>query len=460
MIAVIAMRDFRGFIRDGRLPWLGGLALLLLIVSIAVGWRLQSDTAAERAATEEKGYATWVGQGPKNPHSAAHLGMHVFKPEPPLALFDPGLEPFAGQTVWLEAHKQNDFGFRPAQDATGLRRFGDLSAAYVLQLLAPLILVLIGFDALAGEREQGTLRQLASLGVAPSRLLWGKALAIGAAAAALLAPAVVLSLIALYQAAAVGALADNLARLGWIAIGYGLYLGTFLFVTLAVSAAAPRARGALVALLAIWTVATIVVPRAASEAAHAALPTPTRIDFMNALGVDLRAAQNKALEDNFHVKNASQLPMEEAPRALRVDDHAGYVVFDKHYNGLWDLFERQRHLQEWLGLASPLVALRGLSTSMAGVDLAHQRSFATAAESHRRLIQDTMSDNRIAAGGSEAYNYQASPELWAKVPPFRYEGPSSAEALASSWPNLVTLAAGFALSLLAAVVAARHLRPF
>lgn len=458
MIAVIAKKDLRGLIRDGRLPFVGGLALILLFTSIAAGWRLQSETAAERATVQERGYETWVKQGAKNPHSAAHLGMHVFKPEPPLALFDPGLEPFVGQSVWLEAHRQNDFGFRPAQDATGLRRFGDLSAAYVLQILMPLVIVVLGFDALAGERESGTLRQLASIGVAPGRLLWGKALAIGGASAALLIPALVLSLIATFQAATAGVVADNLARLIWLFVGYSLYLGTFLFVTLAVSISAPNTRIALVASLAIWATITIVVPRAASEAAQAYLPTPSRMDFDSALSVDLDAAQHKAYEENFHVSSWQQLPAEESGRALRIDDHAGYGVFDKHYGTLWDLFERQQRLQEWLGIASPLVALRSVSVSMAGTDLAQLRRFAVAAEAHRRLIQDIMSSERMAHP-AEGYNYQAPAELWAKVPPFRFTELESAEAVAHCWKELTALSVAFGLSLLAATVTARRLSP-
>jgi ABC-2 type transport system permease protein len=48
----------------------------------------------------------------------------------------------------------------------GLRSgFGELTGATVLQLLVPLLIVMLSFDALAGERESGTLRQLMSLGV-------------------------------------------------------------------------------------------------------------------------------------------------------------------------------------------------------------------------------------------------------------------------------------------------------
>lgn len=459
MIAVIAAKDFRGFVRDGRLAFVVGLSLVLLIAAIVAGWRLRNDTAAERDAAQDKGYETWLSQGPKNPHSAAHLGMHLFRPDPPLALLEPGLEPFVGQVVRLDAHRQNDFGFRPAQDATGLRRFGDLSAAFVLQTLAPLLVILLGFDALAGERENGTLRQLASLGVGPSRLLLGKALAIGAAAAAALLPALALSLAALAEAAASDALADTIARLGWIALAHGLYLGAFLFVTLAVSAAAATSRTALVVLLAIWTATAIIVPRAASEGAHALAPTPSRAAFATALQAEVAAAARKVFEENFHATGWSQVAPEDSGLALRLEDQSGYAVFDRHYDRLWELFERQRRLEETLGAISPLVALRGLSAAMAGTDLTHQRAFATAAETYRRLIQDKMSGDRIAHGGALGYNYQAPPALWAEVPPFRFEGPTSAATLARRWPALASLAAAFILSLLAAAFAAHRLRP-
>jgi ABC-2 type transport system permease protein len=174
---------------------------------------------------------------------------------------------------------------------------------------------------------------------------------------------------------------------------------------------------------------------------------------------EISAAKSKAYEEVFHVKSWKDLPPEESGKALQLDDHVGYGVFDKFYNRLWDLFEKQQLLQERLGAVSPLVALRSLSTAMAGTDLAHQRDFATAAERHRRLIQDMMSEDRIAHGGAEGYNYQAPPELWAKVPPFRYSGPTSEDALVRRWGNLATLAVGLALSFIAAVVATRRLRP-
>lgn len=47
----------------------------------------------------------------------------------------------------------------------------------MLQIFAPLLVIVLGFNAFAGEREQGTLRQALSQGVAARALLWGKSAA-------------------------------------------------------------------------------------------------------------------------------------------------------------------------------------------------------------------------------------------------------------------------------------------
>jgi ABC-2 type transport system permease protein len=168
MIAIIAAKDLRELARDGRLLWAGGLVVVLMLVALAVGWNRYAEVSSERSAGQALDYDAWLQQGYRHPHDAAEQGMHVFRPEPPLAVVDPGIEPFVGSTVWLQAHRQTELKFRPAQDATGLQRFGNLSPAWLLQVLFPLLIIIVGFNAMSGERERGTLRQLLSLGV-PTR---------------------------------------------------------------------------------------------------------------------------------------------------------------------------------------------------------------------------------------------------------------------------------------------------
>lgn len=238
-ITLIAARDFRELWRDGRLLWAGGLIVVLLLTALAVGWQRQAALQAERVTAQALDYDDWLAQDARHPHDAAHQGMHVFKPEPPLSIVDPGIGPYVGSTLWLQTHRQSETKFRPAQDATGLQRFGTLSGAWVLEVLGPLLVIILGFNAFAGEREQGTLRQVMSLGVSARTLLAGKAVALASSIAILLLPAALSgAAAALYQSES-SRLADTIARLSSLFLGYAAYVGIWVFVVLAVSARAP-----------------------------------------------------------------------------------------------------------------------------------------------------------------------------------------------------------------------------
>src|SRR5690606_31590324 len=119
----------------------------------------------------------WLGQGEKDPHTAAHYSVYAFKPAPALAALEQGVEPCVGQAIWLEAHAPNDALYRPQGDASALQRMASIGPAGLIIGFAPLVAFLLTFATLAQERERGTLRL--SLGAASSarRIVTAKALA-------------------------------------------------------------------------------------------------------------------------------------------------------------------------------------------------------------------------------------------------------------------------------------------
>ncbi|MBX6312386.1 MAG: ABC transporter permease subunit [Isosphaeraceae bacterium] len=185
----VARKEWTELARDARWKALIGVTLLLRRASLALGLlRLQRFERAHHAAAGDR--RVWTAQGAKNPHSAAHFGQYAFKPVGPLAVAECGVDEFAGNAVWLEAHKQNGAQFRTVRDGTLTARMGRLTLAFVLQAVLPLMAILLGFAAFSGEREAGTLPQLLSLGVRPRDLLLGKGLAGGMVLLGLLALAV------------------------------------------------------------------------------------------------------------------------------------------------------------------------------------------------------------------------------------------------------------------------------
>jgi len=452
MILLIAIKDLRERLRDGRLYWAGGVVVLLLLTALAVGHGHQQQARAEQTAAQSSDYEDWLQQGSRHPHDAAHQGMHAFKPDAALALLEPGINPYIGSTVWLQAHRQSEVKFRPAQDATGLQRFGNLSVGWILQVLGPLLVVVLGFNAFAGEREQGILRQTLSLGVAPLRLLWGKATALGLCLAVLLVPPALMAAAVVAISASDGERVDALLRMASLAAGYGVYLAIFVFVTLGVSAASRSSRVAITILLAVWIANAVVAPRVMSELSRVMYPSPTRLAFNQALGDDLKATSDRVWMQAFGTTErwSKDVPLNQWGIALKLDDQASYAVYDRHFGRLWDTWERQQRVQEAGGLLLPLLAIRSFSTAMAGTDFVHHRHFTTAAEQHRRVIQDVVSQDLVDHAdplGHQHFAYQADDSLWAEVPPFTYQAPLVGWALARSLASLVVLCIGLALAM-------------
>jgi ABC-2 type transport system permease protein len=284
MIWCIARKEIIDHFRDGRFRVSSAIIGAVLATGLLTGWAAYRDATHERARAQRTAREQWLAQGDKNPHSAAHYSIYAFRPVGTLAFVDQGVTPYVGLAAWLEAHKQNDFSYRPARDATAAGRFGSLTAAVILQILLPLLIISMGFSACAGERESGTWRQLLSLGVSPGTIASGKVLGLSATLATILVPAtIVCAAVLTFAESASG----SLGRAALMAVAYLLYLATWILITLLVSATARSSRAALLLLLAGWMV-TLVLPRITSDLARSLYPTPSALSFGARVAADMR----------------------------------------------------------------------------------------------------------------------------------------------------------------------------
>lgn len=465
MLRTIASKEYRELLRDGRFRWAGGIVAGLLLVAGLAGFTAWREQAAQRDAAQATMQATWFNQPPKNPHSAAHYGLWAFRPQMPLAFVDRGVDPYTGTASWLEAHRMNEFRFRPAMDATAAQRLGEWTAAGVLQQLIPLLIILLGFSAFAGERERGTLRQLASLGVPTATLMRGKALGVTAALAVLCVPAAVIGAAVVTMSSG----ASGLLRLGALSAVYLAYFGVILTVTLVVSARARSARAALVTLLALWAANGLLVPRVAADVAQAAFPTPTAREFQAqvqrglATGIDGHSpsgARADALRDSVlrahGVSSVDSLPFNYDGFSMQRGEEHANEVYAHYFGQLWDRFAQQDRAQLVGAVVAPVIAVRFLSMGIAGTDFGQHRAFAEQAEAYRQDFNRVMNDDiRDHAAADASFSYQADSALWRSIPAFTYEAPSLGRALATHTVSLVALGAWLVL---AALLVARERR--
>ena len=455
MIRLIARKELRETVRDGRFRLLAGLVVAVSAISFAAGWKHFVDVERQHTEAQQATRAQWLNQPAKNPHSAAHYGMYAFKPKSRLSMVDTGVDPYVGVAAWLEAHKQNEFRYRPAQDRTAIQRFGEMTAAESFLIVLPLFIVLGSFGAFAGEREQGTLRQLLSLGVSRSDLLAGKAVGIAAALALVVVPATLVGVAGLALTSEFGGLREDLPRAALLAVVYLVYFATFAAIGLGVSARAGSSRAALVLLLAFWFANSLIVTRAASDLAAWLYPSPSAIAFQTAMEQELSdqkemrqqlERRRQELIRQYNATSIDAVPVGFSGISLQAGEEHGNEVFDRHYGRLFNIYEAQARVYQLAGVAAPMLPMRSLSMALAGTDFDHHREFVRAAEDYRRGIQRVMNDD-ITRNARPGIAYAAGPDLWAKVTEFTYELPGIAWVLARNWISLLLLLAWCATSI-------------
>jgi ABC-2 type transport system permease protein len=465
MIRIIARKELTEMLRDGRFRVLAALVLLLAAASFAAGWAQYIDVERQHREARQETRAQWLNQPAKNPHSAAHYGVYAFKPKSRLSLFDTGIDPYVGVAAWLEAHKQNEFRYRPAQDRTPIQRFGELTAAETFLIMVPLFVVLASFTAFAGEREQGTLRQLLSLGVTRRDLVSGKALGVAMALGLVIVPATLFGVVALAYTSEFAGLREDVSRAALLTLAYLVYFAIFHAASLGVSASVRTSRTALVILLAFWFANSLIMTRAAADLASWMHPSPSAIAFQRALEQDLSnpdemrhrlERRRQELMREYNAASMDAVPINFSGISLQEGEEHGNEVFDRHYGRVFETYEAQNRTVTWAGLAAPMLPMRVLSMALSGTDFSHHRDFVTAAEAYRRDIQRVMNGD-IARNAKPGVVYTADSSLWSEVPEFTYRLPDTRWVLRNSRISLVLLLAWLAAAVWFASRAARRL---
>ena len=261
-LRLIARDELRLMLRNRVAVIAFALLVLLTLVAVVTSWSHQRGVAELRARQQAAAEAAFDAQPDRHPHRVVHYGHFIFRPLGPLAAFDPGVDAFTGNSMFLEGHRQNSANFGDVRQSSLLVRFGQLTPAFVLQAVAPLLLIFLGFGAIARERERGTLQPLMLQGASRGQIVAGKLGALGLVA--LLA-----GLPAMLGFALIAGQPDALAApMAVIALGYAAWLALWTVAIVLVSAWVRRSRDALLALLGLWAVVVVLVPRVAPDIAN------------------------------------------------------------------------------------------------------------------------------------------------------------------------------------------------
>jgi ABC-2 type transport system permease protein len=264
----------------------GALALLLALAALAVWSGLhavgqQRDALVRIAAVQRADVAALAhkyrdgGEAGYAAYSTPHL---TDRPPAPLAFAAFGqrdLQPFALRVrlLGLQAQLYESESINPELAAAGRFDF-----AFVLVYLAPLFVIALMHDLVAGEREAGRLRLVHALPVPAARLWWRRiALRFGLVLAALVLPL-------LCGAASAGVSPGGALLVAGVT---ALYVAFWFGVAAAVAAGVRTSAGGAAVLLAVFVVLTLVLPTLVNGAIGRAVPVSK--------GAELALAQRQAV---------------------------------------------------------------------------------------------------------------------------------------------------------------------
>jgi ABC-2 type transport system permease protein len=450
---IIAKKEYTTLLRDKRFKLMGVFISVLLLLALIGGIVSFQSLKKEREAAQTEARETWVNQGAKNAHSAAHFGSFAFRPKSELGFFDFGVDSYVGNSVYLEAHRQNDAKFSAAQDSSSLIRFGEMTVSFVLQLLMPLLIIFLCFNAIVKEKEDNTLKLMLSQGVSLKQIAWGKILGYSKALAWIILPVLVLAFAFITLGTGGTFTVDVVLRFLLMTLLYCSYFFVFIAISVVVSAYAKTSRDSLLQLLGIWIVACIILPKATANIGASIFKAPSSFEFREAIKVDEEngidghnpsdARFEKIKEETlakYKVETVEELPVNFYAITMQEGEKYSSMVYNEHFDRLEGIYKKQNAVSAYSAIINPFMAVRNVSMGLAGSDYKTALAFQKQAEQYRfqmvKLLNNNMRDNTKTGD----WDTKAEESLYAELPDFEFNSPTISQVLTQNIIGLLAIA--------------------
>ncbi|MBH0077066.1 DUF3526 domain-containing protein [Pseudoalteromonas sp. SWYJ118] len=384
-VVIVAKDEWRYWLRSKLAMTVLAIGLVLTLASVIVTAITMMELSHARHELQTTSDKSFVDQPDRHPHRMVHYGHYAFRTPSPLSTLDPGIDAYTGNSIFLEGHRQNSAMFADSRQGTALTKLGSLTPAFIVQTLAPLLLILIGYSGISRERELQTLSYLLSQGTSGVTLIAGKGLALLSVVGLILTP---LTVSALFTVAA----GESLLAVVSFVVGYALYLTVWVLLILLASSVFSKNSGSFTALAFVWILLCIVMPRVASTSASTAVPSAGKIETDFAVKAQLRKLGDghnandpafmqfkQSLLKKYNVKSIDELPVNFRGLVASESEAKLTNVLNKFAEQRMQAELKQTKVSRYFGWVSPMVAIRSLSMIVVG----------TSIETHHRFLRET-----------------------------------------------------------------------
>lgn len=405
----IAAREIAEQITSLRFAVITGLVLLLTPLAVYVGTRDYKNRLADYDRLQAEKQKLVSGPAGKEVRGDRSIQLRAIRLPQAESVLVRGLDNALPQ-YW----DFSEIGTIVGPPASTPRRvadlLGQLDFEFLVRVTLGLLAILLAFDAVAGEKELGTLRAVLSQPVSRATLLVGK---LAGGAATLLTPLAVALFVALLSAQLFGVdliAAGASPKLVLLWVDAGAYLIAFYALGLLVSSLAASQKTALVVLLVLWVITVLAIPPTATLVAQAISPVPMPHVLetqKRALDQDIRVQTERAMGDVY--REISHLPVGWADSSKyqqnkkEIDSRIVPIEVD-YLNKRRQLFNeidrdaerresRQNSLARALMFISPAAVFAESAADLAGTGDAQRASWVQAVRQYKGGLDSALFEN-------------------------------------------------------------------
>ncbi|MFH2037602.1 MAG: ABC transporter permease subunit [Candidatus Zixiibacteriota bacterium] len=395
MLKVIIEKEIRDLLRSTKFAITFGACAILIIITFYVGitrYKLnQSQYEASIAETKRslEGVVDWNEIDETS----------IFLPPTPLASLVSGISNDIGRTSYIRGRgeiKTEDSRYNE-DPIFAIFRFIDLE--FIFQIILSLFAILLGYDAVSGEKERGTLRLSLANSVPRQTYIAGKLIGsfISLMVAILLAVLVGLFLMPIMGVRLSG---DEWMRLSMIVLTGLLYFGVFLTLSIFISSLTHRSSNSFLILLIIWVFCIHIVPRLSIILAGRSVDVPTIDEMTYQKSILSRQLRKEFMEgmDNFY--SGTDFAAQDAIGKLNHYVDSLNEVRDTKMQKLASRLAEERHnyqkLQEKLSFSiarlSPATSFSLATSRLAGTSLELKNHYYEEALSYQQEFAKLMTE--------------------------------------------------------------------
>jgi ABC-type transport system involved in multi-copper enzyme maturation permease subunit len=449
MLRVVIEKEIRDILVSTRFAIAFGLAAVLIILSFYTGATGYLSNARQYEASK----AGALRQVERLKDWEQLRAYHIFLPPDPLASLVSGVANDIGRNTAIAGRGDvNPTDSRFSEDPVfAVFRFVDLE--FIFGVVLSLCALVLGHDAICGEKERGTLRLSMANAVPRSQLILGKTIGLFLALAIPLLLAFGLGIL-VFLVLGVPMEGDQWLRLILIIPTGLLYVSAFLVLSVLVSALTTRSSSSFLALLVIWIACVLIIPRSAVLLAGRAVSVPSVDELMSQEGQLNTQLGVERLDKLATFRSTPGRPVEE--QVAQFEKFMDSLTTDQKVkvNALTARLEEERYNRQQeqqtlaFGLArlSPTSSLSLSLTSLAATSLSLQSQYLASAREYQQSFAKFIAEKtgqqpfggamRIRIGGPPEDDKEKKVLNASELPAFDFHRESLDRCLANALPDI------------------------